>query len=168
MQTVAKFEKVSYEEFTRACAQIGLNNPKIVAAIYDAIKLPRRATSGSAGYDFFAPFDIDVPVDGPGSLIPTGIHCKLDPGYVLMLYPRSGLGFKYRMRLSNTIGVIDEDFIGSDSEGHIMAKITNEGERPLHIEQGKAFIQGVISPYFLAEEETVTATRNGGMGSTDR
>ena len=93
--------------------------------IYDRIKLPRRATAGSAGYDFFAPVDIIL---NPGETIkiPTGIRVWMEPEWVLKCYPRSGLGFKFRLQLNNTVGIIDSDYYNSDNEGHIFAKLTND------------------------------------------
>lgn len=77
---------------------------------YNALKLPVRSTSGSAGYDFTTPADI-VLNPGETALIPTGIRALIDDGWVLMMYPRSGLGFKYRMQLDNSVGVIDAGVI---------------------------------------------------------
>lgn len=93
--------------------------------LYDNIKIPTRATSGSAGYDFSSPFHFTLEA-GETIKVPTGIKCKIDEGWVLQLYPRSGLGFKYRLQLNNTVGIIDSDYYGSNNEGHIFAKITND------------------------------------------
>ena len=82
---------------------------------------PKRATSGSAGYDFYAPCGISLK---PGETVKvlTGIRARIDEGWVLTLYPRSGLGFRYRLQLNNTVGVIDSDYYGSDNEGHIQGE----------------------------------------------
>ena len=116
MRKIAKFEKVSKEEFLKSCDDIN---------VYENIKLPKRATKGSAGYDFYAPFDFTL---NPGETIkiPTGIRASMDEDYVLMLFPRSSLGFKYRLQLNNTVGIIDSDYYYSDNEGHIFIKITND------------------------------------------
>ncbi|MDL2287361.1 dUTP diphosphatase [Eubacteriales bacterium OttesenSCG-928-G02] len=139
--------------------------------IYDGasknIKLPCRATSGSAGYDFFAPNDIFL---NPGETItiPTGVRVFIEEGYVLMLFPRSGLGFKYRLTLDNTVGIIDSDYFFSSNEGHIHIKMTNNGDKPLSVEAGNAFCQGVFLPYFITADDNATNIRNGGFGSTDK
>lgn len=95
--------------------------------IYENISLPKRATAGSAGYDFFSPVDFQL---GPGETIkiPTGIRAQMEPDWVLKIYPRSGLGFKYRLQLNNTVGIIDSDYFNSDNEGHIFIKITNDSK----------------------------------------
>ena len=134
---------------------------------YSSLTLPRRATSGSAGYDFFAPFDISL---APNETIkvPTGIRVKIDEGWVLKIYPRSSLGFKYRLRLENTVGIIDSDYYYADNEGHIFIKMTNLGEKSLFIEKGKAFAQGVFVEYGITIDDDCSSSRHGGFGSTDK
>lgn len=167
-KVVAKFEKVTWGQY---CAGRGCDPANVFtepyAQEYDNIKIPKRATSGSAGYDFFAPFDFSL-VPGATIKIPTGIRCILKEGFVLKEYPRSGLGFKYRVRLDNTVGIIDSDYYKSDNEGHIFIKITNEGQQILEVKQGEAFCQGIIVEHFYAEEDEVTEQRNGGFGSTSK
>ena len=131
------------------------------------VPLPRRATAGSAGYDFVCPADITLH-PGDAITIPTGIRCEMQPGWVLMLFPRSGLGFKHQLRLANTVGVIDSDYFHAANEGHIMVRIVNGGDHAVSIAKGERFCQGVFLPHGLAEEETVLADREGGFGSTGK
>ena len=172
----AKFSKVSYEQFKSAITTCVLNSnvtynfettDKFIQSLYD-IKLPKRATSGSAGYDFFAPVSIKL---NPGEdiVIPTGIRCEMNENLALLIYPRSGLGFKNYMRLANTVGIIDSDYFHSDNEGHIMIKIRNESkDKTLIIEEGKGFAQGVFTAYYKTDDDETTETRNGGFGSTTK
>ena len=129
--------------------------------------LPRRATSGSAGYDFYIPFSI-ILRPGEAVKIPTGIRVEMHDDWVLKCYPRSGLGFKYRLQLNNTVGIIDSDYFYSDNEGHIFARITNDSNegRTLELEAGKGFMQGIFVEYGITLDDDVTAVRNGGFGST--
>ena len=163
---IAKFELVSLNEFKKGFDN--LSNDEILA-IYDSLKKPMRATKGSAGYDFFAPFDINLK---PGETIkvPTGIRVSMEPNYVLKLYPRSGLGFKYRLQLNNTVGIIDSDYYYSDNEGHIFAKITNDSNegKSLFIEKGTGFMQGIFVEYGITLDDDVEEVRNGGFGSTTK
>jgi dUTP pyrophosphatase len=124
MQRVAEFEKVSFEQFKSAWSDIFLDSDEETRFIYDNIKLPTRATSGSAGYDFFMPINMNL-APGETFLIPTGIRVKIDEGWFLSVFPKSGLGFKYRLQLDNTVGVIDSDYYYSDNEGHMFVKMTN-------------------------------------------
>ncbi len=157
MKKIAQFFKVSQSEFLK------VGNIED----YEKILLPKRATAGSAGYDFFAPKEYSVE-SGETVKIPTGIRVKIDNGWVLKIYPRSSLGFKYRLQLDNTVGIIDSDYYFADNEGHIFIKMTNCGEKPLVIEKGKAFAQGVFVEYGITVDDDATDTRTGGFGSTDK
>lgn len=165
-KVIAKFEKVSLEQYVIYTEDAIFQDSKFIEREYKDIKLPRRATKGSAGYDFFLPFKVRL-APNKSILIPTGIRCKMKEGFVLKEYPRSSLGFKYKIKLDNTVGIIDSDYYYSDNEGHIMMKLTNEGDLPVRLDKGTAFCQGVFVEYFLAEEEEVLEERNGGIGSTN-
>ena len=162
MKRIAQFEKVSVEQFRSAFK--GTEAPE-----YEAIRLPKRATAGSAGYDFYAPFPLTVK-PGETVTVPTGIRVKMEEGWVLKLYPRSGLGFKYRLQLNNTVGIIDSDYYSSDNEGHIFIKISNDGyeDKTVTIAAGEAFAQGIFVEFGITLDDDVTAVRNGGFGSTTR
>lgn len=157
MKKVAKFFKVSESEYIKSAPETN----------YEKIKLPARATAGSAGYDFFAPEKITL-APGETVKVPTGIRVKIDEGWVLKIYPRSSLGFKYRLMLDNTVGIIDSDYYNADNEGHIFIKMTNLGEKTLTVEEGNAFAQGVFVEYGVTYDDECTASRTGGLGSTDK
>ena len=160
-----KFEKISLKAIL-AQELFNIINPA-------ELKTPKRATAGSAGYDFFAPFDFKL-YPGQELKIPTGYRVKLDPDKVLIIVPRSSLGFKYYCRLSNTTGVIDSDYYNSDNEGHIWIKLRNESKKTLfhknvmEIKKGQAIAQGIILPYFTVTNDNTIEERNGGFGSTDK
>ncbi|MBQ2676639.1 MAG: deoxyuridine 5'-triphosphate nucleotidohydrolase [Clostridia bacterium] len=164
MKRIAKFEKVSLEQFSKDCSISADIN-----SIYDNIKLPQRATKGSAGYDFFAPFDVTLK-PGEGIKVPTGIRAKIDDGFVLKIYPRSGLGFKFRLQLDNTVGIIDGDYYNSDNEGHIMVKLTNDSrsDKTVEIKAGQGFVQGIFLEYGITVDDCCEGIRNGGFGSTTK
>ena len=204
-----RFEKVSREQWEATIKDIV--NPQTtdanvlkeadsarekMFAVYDDIKLPTRATSGSVGYDFYSPFDLTL-FPGVDTLIPTGIRVYMAPEAELwlMMAPKSGLGTKYKVRLCNTIGVIDSDYYNAKNEGHIMIKMSNgldfEGcpmkqvpdlrtgqkkvvldfeaeatqKRILHLNSGDAFAQGIFMPMITIDDNVDTA-RTGGFGST--
>lgn len=168
MKRIAKFEKVSFEQFKNDWENVmGYTDENEIKSIYDSIKIPQRATRGSAGYDFYAPVNINLEPNCTIN-IPTGIRVKIDEGWVLKCYPRSGLGFKFRLQLNNTVGIIDSDYYDSDNEGHIFSKITNctnEG-KTVSVEAGKGFMQGVFVEYGITVDDNADAERNGGFGST--
>lgn len=156
MKKVAQFYKVSKQQFVSSCDK----------EVYEDIILPKRATTGSAGYDFFAPFTFTLQKNETIK-VPTGIRCKIDEGWVLNIYPRSSLGFKYRLRLDNTVGIIDSDYFNAENEGHIFIKITNLGDKELTVEKGKGFAQGIFTPYGITYDDECETLRTGGIGSTD-
>ena len=168
MKRIAKFHKVSEEQFFEGWKDaFGDTEEAIIKSIYENIKLPKRATAGSAGYDFFSPVDFEL---RPGETLkmPTGIRAEMDLGWVLKIYPRSGLGFKYRLQLNNTVGIIDSDYFYSDNEGHIFIKITNDSNegKTVQVAAGTGFAQGIFLEYGITEDDDATAVRNGGLGST--
>ncbi len=162
MNKIAKFYKVSRDIYFEA--RKGIRETE-----YDEILLPRRATVGSAGYDFFAPHDIEL-APGESVKIATGIRVNIEPGWVLLLFPRSSLGFKYRLQMDNTVGVIDSDYYYSDNEGHIYIKITNDSKsgETVRIKSKEAFAQGIFLPFGITEDDNVKNIRNGGFGSTNK
>ena len=155
---IAKFGHVSAEQYEKDQRMVG-------AMATEEIPLPRRATAGSAGYDFVCPAEVILPPGGE-AVIATGVRAEMEPGWVLMLFPRSGLGFKHGIRLCNTVGVIDSDYARAENEGHILVKLHNPSDHPVTLGRGERFCQGVFLPYGTAEEEVVAAERTGGMGST--
>lgn len=169
MNKIARFEKVSYEQFKKDFASSFSFLEDDIDNIYNNICLPRRATKGSAGYDFFSPIEFELK-PGETIKIPTGIRVFIDSNYFLAVFPRSGLGFKYRLQLNNTVGIIDSDYYYSDNEGHIFVKITNDSNenKTVNIKAGEGIIQGIFIPYGLADEDDVKNIRNGGFGSTSK
>ena len=138
--------------------------------MYDSIKLPQRATAGSAGYDFYAPVELNLK-KGESLLIPTGIRSKINDGWVLKIYPRSGLGFKHRVQLDNTVGIIDADYYNSSNEGHIMIKLSCDAHDDGHtvtVNAGDGFAQGIFLQFGITFDDQASGVRNGGFGSTTK
>lgn len=168
MKKVAQFFKVSPNLFLESMKE---EFPQYTDAdiqdMYDSLQLPNRATKGSAGYDFHAPFAFSLP---PGATIkiPTGVRVKMEEDWVLKLYPRSGLGFKYRLQMNNTVGIIDSDYYYSDNEGHIFIKMTNDSNegKTVEVAQGAGFAQGIFLEYGITVDDDAQGLRNGGFGST--
>ena len=170
MRRIAKFHKVSPEQFAGDWKDtFPAAGEAEIQDVYEKIKLPVRATAGSAGYDFFAPVDITMK-PGETVKIPTGIRVEMEQDLVLKCYPRSGLGFKFRLQLNNTVGIIDSDYFYSDNEGHIFAKITNDTNegKTVEIPAGTGFMQGIFMEYGITVDDEVEEIRNGGFGSTTK
>lgn len=134
------------------------------------IRLPRRGTKMSAGYDIFAPYDITLNPNEDVK-VPTGIKSYMNEGEVLVIVPRSGLGSKYYVRIANTVGIIDADYFNNgNNEGHIWVKIRNESNEIVTIKGGTGFCQGIFIPYLLVDGDNFEngQQRNGGFGSTNK
>lgn len=167
---MTKFEIISKEQFEKDFAEF----PNVK---YENLKLPKRATTGSAGYDFYSPIGFTL-TPGATIKIPTGIRVILPQDKFLLMAPRSGLGFKYRLQLDNTVGIIDSDYSNSDNEGHIWIKMTNASNTEticgmfsngkfLELQAGDAVAQGIILKYETTDDDDADGVRNGGFGSTD-
>lgn len=153
-----KFEKVSLQEWIRSGE---------TEDTYDNIKLPKRGTKNSAGYDFYSPSDFIIP-PGESELIPTGIKANIDADKVLMLFPRSSLGIKHSISLANTTGIIDADYYNNpDNEGHIFIKLINNNHyNTFECTTGDRLVQGIIIQYFVVSDDDTKSERSGGIGST--
>lgn len=186
------FEKVSLQTWMDV-NNLKMKNIDIILMTteknYEEIKLPVRGTKKSAGYDFICPFDSISLEPGTTYLIPTGIKASLDKicPYIdnsdqsntdkeikfldinayIALYPRSSLGMKYGFTLLNTTGIIDADYYNNESnEGHIM--VAFKVSKTLELKKGDKFCQGIITPFYVMEDDNVIETlRTGGMGSTN-
>jgi len=166
MNAIAEFKKVSVEQFNKDWNNC-FGKLKDNVMPYDEIKIPQRATIGSAGYDFYSPIDFAL---APGEMIkfPTGIRARIDEGWVLMMFPRSGLGFNYKLQLNNTVGIIDSDYYNALNEGHIFIKLTNDGDKLLIVRAGDAIVQGVFVPFGIVTGDDASGIRTRGFGSTSK
>lgn len=156
------FEIVSELEFNKSFQ--GFN------ATYEELKIPKRATKKSAGYDIFAPFDITL-LPNQDIVIPTGIKAYMLDDEVLKIYPRSGLGFKFYARPANLVPIIDADYYNNPkNEGNIMIKIRNESAQVLSVAKGRGFCQGIFQKYLLVDEDNHSMGENrvSGIDSTNK
>ncbi|MBQ9889994.1 MAG: deoxyuridine 5'-triphosphate nucleotidohydrolase [Firmicutes bacterium] len=164
---IAKFEKVSIKQFVSDFNECIGGNVAAARMLYDNIAIPRRATAGSAGYDMITPFYFTL-APGESVKIPTGLRIRMQPGWMLLILPKSGLGSRFRLQLDNTMGLIDSDYYDAANEGHIMVPVTNDSKsgKTLTLEAGKAFVQAVLVPYGITEDDCAEGVRQGGFGST--
>lgn len=172
-----KFEKISLGQYIKDCTKelkeeiLQENKEEIAKALikeWQAIKLPKRATKYSAGYDLYSQIEF---VLEPGKTItfPLGIKVELDNDKFLMIVPRSSSGFKYGINLWNTVGVIDCDYFNNpNNEGHIHIKLRNTGTKDWKVSVGDAIAQGIIVQYFTADDDNADGERLGGFGSTNQ
>lgn len=128
--------------------------------------IPKRATSKSAGYDIYSPYNIDIAPHSK-TKISTYVKCAMDPDMALLIFPRSSMADK-GITLVNTIGVIDADYCDNpDNEGNIILMLKNDTDENYHINQGDRIAQGIIINYYITNNDNVEKVRKGGIGSTD-
>lgn len=166
-----KFGKVSYDQYKKDCIRELITDEELREE-HMSLELPKRATERSAGYDFSSPFSFTLK-PGDSILLPTGIHMEIEKYKYLQIVPRSSLGFKYRLQFDNVNPVIDSDYFLALNEGHIMLKMSNcsfEKDNILTVKKGDKICQGIISAYYLTEDDDLDykEVRNGGIGSTDK
>lgn len=169
MEKAARFMKVSLDRFRQSLEACAADRAGDAEKILENLPLPERATAGSAGYDFRMPYDLRL-APGEEALVPTGIRAEIDEGYVLLIMPRSSLGFRYRLQLDNTVGVIDADYFNAENEGHIMCRMINDSRtgKVLELRAGDRFVQGIFLKFGICHDDETTDGRTGGFGSTGR
>lgn len=127
--------------------------------------LPTRSSAQSAGYDFYSPVTLGLE-SGEVAIFFTDVKAYMQPGEVLMIYPRSSMG-KKGLQLLNTVGVIDADYYGNpDNDGNIGMMVRNAGRDALMIHAGDRIAQGIFVPHLLADGDDVATERQGGFGSS--
>jgi dUTP pyrophosphatase len=133
----------------------------------EPIELPRRQTTMSAGYDLAS---IEEVIIQPGDIvfIKTGLKVKLGQNEVLLVYPRSSLGIKKQLMMSNGVGVIDADYYNNEAnEGHIMIPLYHFGTKEVVIQKGERVAQGIFQTFLKTEDDVpLKQARQGGFGSS--
>lgn len=154
------------------------------------INLPKRGTSGSAGYDFEVAEDVTIPsyegsfqefverkdaygdivsgyIQPKGTLVKTGVKAIMPKRMYLALHSRSSLYNKKGLILANGVGVIDADYANNpDNDGAIMFNFINMGQEPITLLKGEKVGQGIFHEYFTTCDDDADGERNGGFGST--
>ena len=153
-----KFEKVSIDEFSKYYDK----------KLYEEYDLPKRMTRHSAGYDFLA---IEGFTIKPGEIkkIPTGYKATFGNDEMLMIFVRSSMGFKYNVRMTNQVGIIESDYYNNiDNEGHMFVSLQNEGDRNFVVKKGEGYAQGIFTKFLICDDDITTNERQGGLGSTNK
>ncbi len=143
-----------------------MNKFEYVSSSGRGFDLPTRATAKSAGYDFHSPVAFDLK---PGEIkeIKLEVKVQLNEREVLWLVPRSSLGWKYNVKLVNTVGIIDGDYYNNpENEGEIVLKLHNQGDKTLHVAVNDRLIQGIFLNFNITDDDAAQGERLGGFGST--
>lgn len=154
------FELVSKEEYEKTDAELP----------YEELVLPKRSTVKAGGYDVISTKTFTLKV-GETITVPTGFKAYMQDGEILMLAPRSGVGFKYQIQLANTIGVGDGDYYNCEgNEGHYFVRLVNRGTKDWEVKAGDRIVQAMFMPILLADGDDFKSgeIRKNGFGSTGK
>lgn len=132
------------------------------------VELPKRKTKKSAGYDFFAIENFTL-YPNKLCIVPTGVKAYMEDDEVLYLHIRSSVAFKRGVRMLNSIGVIDADFVDNpNNEGEISLGLLSHNDDIVHIQKGERIAQGVFHKFLITDDDDAEGKRVGGIGSTDK
>ncbi|WP_051688135.1 dUTP diphosphatase [Desulfofalx alkaliphila] len=136
-----------------------------IKKLHKNAEMPKRATAESAGFDLHCveSFTIEAGEHRP---VPTGLAFEFPPGYVMLLYPRSGNAKRYGITLSNAVGVVDSDY-----RGEVVVLLYNSGTKPVSFQTGDRIAQAIIHrlpdiEIVECDEISDTERGQGGFGST--
>ena len=161
-----KFEKISYQQFSNDWC--GVNDGGLITAAYDSIKIPKRSTAYSAGYDISTPVPFKI-APGETIKIPTGLRVTGMPKDVVLLgFVRSSIGIKRNIVLCNGTMILDADYADAKNEGHMWIALSNEGNGWEEFNTGDKICQGVFVHYLVTEDDSADGVRVGGIGSTGK
>lgn len=167
-----RFSKVRKEAFINDLLGVYPNfDAKVAEYMYEDIKLPVRGTSGSAGYDICTPVGF-ILHPNEKKVIPTGIKAVFEPDEIgawhLQMFVRSSIGIKKGVVLMNGTGIIDPDYQYSDNDGDMLLALWNTSDKPAMFVAGERICQGVLTIRGRTTDDTASAKRTGGVGSTGR
>lgn len=132
----------------------------------DEPMLPLRSTKFSAGYDFFAPYDVNIVYMAK---IPTDVKALMPRGEVLMIHGRSSLAIKHGIVIANTVGIVDTDYRNNpDNDGNIWIILRNLSTKIYNIKKGERIAQGIFMKFMEADNCNSESQRKGGFGSTGK
>lgn len=142
-----------------------------IKRLSDTAKIPTKAHDTDACYDIY----VDEPAfesfcikSGSSFILHTGIATEIPEGYFCAIFPRSGLGIKHHLRLSNGTGIIDSHY-----RGEWMVSLFNDGYDDQIIHHGDRVAQFAILPVIdshIMEVNELSETDRGvgGFGSTGK
>lgn len=157
-----------HDTFNEALAKYHNYVFKLPVKLDEGGKLPTYAHETDACADIYASQDITIPAHSLSNLVHTGLHIALPENWVLMLAPRSSIGFRTGLRLSNSIGIIDEEY-----RGEIGILYDNFSDSDFEIKAGDRIAQCWVQPVYRFQPVSTTTLPDsdrgeGGFGSTGK
>lgn len=143
---------------------ISEGNRKVSKAAF----IPTRADNKSAGYDFYAPYAVEL-APLTSQIIWTNVKAYMKAREVLKIYMRSSVGIS-GIWLMNQVGVIDSSYYNNPkNEGNIGICLYNSTNEPMRVEAGERIAQGIFEKYLIADrDKPLKDSRSGGYGSSNK
>lgn len=132
----------------------------------DGAQVPTYAHDTDAAADLYALEDTDLPYNSRGNKVRTGVSIQLPEGWLALIIPRSSIGAKTPLRLSNSVGLIDSGY-----RGELGVLYDNLADQPYHITKGDRIAQLLVMPSYRFQAKVVESLEDsdrgeGGFGST--
>ena len=162
---ITGLERFDADRYRASVVQANLRPTLQILRLHPNAILPRYQTAGAACFDLHSIGGAVVPRFGVSTFM-TGFAYAVPEGFAMLIYSRSGHGFKHGIRLANGTGVIDSDY-----RGEIMIKLTNDSAVDFVVEPGDRIAQAKVTPvqqWHLQEVSALGSTERGtqGFGST--
>ena len=132
----------------------------------EGVQVPTYAHDSDAAADMYAMEDTTISAHSTGTPVKTGVHIQLPEGWVAFILPRSSIGAKTPLRLSNSAGVIDSGY-----RGEVRALYDNIGDELYQIHKGDRIAQMLVMPSYRFKANVVDSLEDSdrgeaGFGST--
>lgn len=154
--------------FIEARARFGVFDIELPIMLEEGAQMPIYAHGTDACADLFIAEDVTVPSHTMSTMLRTGVHIALPQGWVALIFPRSSIGSKTSLRLSNSVGVIDEEY-----RGPLGVLYDNVSDSDVTFKQGDRIAQMMVMPSYKFKGNQVTelspsSRGEGGFGSTGK
>ena len=124
-------------------------------------KVPTYAHDSDAAADLYALEDVYLEGGNKGIKIRTGVKIQLPEGWLALIIPRSSIGAKTPLRLSNSVGLIDSGY-----RGELGVLYDNISDDPYEIKAGDRIAQLLVMPSYRFQPKVVDVLASSDRGET--
>lgn len=153
-------------DYVSRILESSINDCGVFKNEYGMLRLPKRSTAKSAGYDFYV-LERTVCKSHEITMVKTGVKAYMEDGETLLLFNRSSNPKKKGLIILNGVGVVDADYADNpDNEGEIAGLFYNMRDEDVILEAGEKMMQGIFVKYGITVDDEAEGERKGGFGST--